>query len=418
MPFSDIYKQLFGLGGGYPGTPPFNPAGTGVPGGTNTPFPIGVGGDPGVDPMGGMITPEMQQAAKRQGLLSFGASLLQASAPRTGPRVGLGAALGDAILAGQQGRQGSLDNELQRMLLVAKLQETKNGGPKVREYQFAKQNGFTGTYQEFLQIGQGGIGNFNPGDYTPESFAKFQQTGNTADLQRYVAPSNPTSAIQEAEYFAKLTPEQQKQYLEVKRAQATPFVQAEQGGATGAFDRRSGSFTQQVAPEQNQAAAAALKAAEAGGATAGKLDTERAATFQQDLNVIDDEILRTQRLLTEFQGGKYQTGPIAGRLPSLRDAAQNLEREQGRDVLKNISAATFGALSEGEREFLKGIGIDPNRNEGSNISYLEEKLSTLQKAKQRLVSRPPVEPPRPGARSQSDAAPNTGSRPPLSSFRR
>lgn len=38
--------------------------------------------------------------------------------------------------------------------------------------------------------GQNGpkIGAFNPGDYTPESFARFQQSGNAADLRRYVAP--------------------------------------------------------------------------------------------------------------------------------------------------------------------------------------------------------------------------------------
>lgn len=31
------------------------------------------------------------------------------------------------------------------------------------------------------------IGAFNPGDYTPESFAKFQKSGNAADLKRYQA---------------------------------------------------------------------------------------------------------------------------------------------------------------------------------------------------------------------------------------
>jgi len=33
--------------------------------------------------------------------------------------------------------------------------------------------------------GQGKIGQYNPGDYTPESFAKFTQSGNPADLKRY-----------------------------------------------------------------------------------------------------------------------------------------------------------------------------------------------------------------------------------------
>src|SRR6185295_7176521 len=35
------------------------------------------------------------------------------------------------------------------------------------------------------------IGVFQPGDYTPESFAKFQNSGNAADLVRYSAPRAP-----------------------------------------------------------------------------------------------------------------------------------------------------------------------------------------------------------------------------------
>lgn len=369
MPFSDLLKKFgaylgapqgAGVGPGGYGTPPFVP---------QQPSPGGPGIDPGVDPSGGaggpgLVTPEMQAAARRQGLLSFGASLLANSGPQPGPGIGFGAALGQAIQAGQAGNQGSIDNQLQQLLLKSQIQRNErgpagNGDPSlVAEYKFAQANGYTGSFQEYIKYKQGQV--------------------------------QEPSAIQEAKYFATLTPEQQRQYLEVKRAQATPFVPAQQGGADVSFDRRTGTSVVAATPEQNQAAAAALKAAEAGGSAAGKIDTERASTFQQDVNLIDDEILRTQRLLTEFQNGKYQTGPIAGRLPNITDSAQNLEREQTRDVLKNISQATFGALSEGERGFLKGLGIDPTKNEGSNIAYLEEKLASLKNAKQRLVSRPPV----------------------------
>lgn len=37
----------------------------------------------------------------------------------------------------------------------------------------------------------GNIGNANPGDYTPESFEKWRQTGNYSDLVRVWAPINP-----------------------------------------------------------------------------------------------------------------------------------------------------------------------------------------------------------------------------------
>ncbi len=358
----------------------------------------GAGGDPGVDPSGGAgaaggMDPRMLAAARQQGLLSFGASLLANSGPQPGPRIGTGAAIGQALQAGQGAYQGGIDNQLQQMLLMSKIQESKNGGRQtqdpalVAEYKFAQANGFTGSFQQYIDSKQ--------------------------------SPQQPPSAIQEAQYFAKLTPVQQKQYLEVKRAAPTPFQQTDQGGATGAFDQRTGGFTAQVAPEQNQAAAAALKSAEAAGGVAGKVDAERAATFQQDIGVIDDEILRTQRLLTEFQQGKYQTGPILGPAATkFTTAGQDLSREQGKDVLKNISQATFGALSEGERQFLKGIGIDPIKNEESNIAYLNEKFTVLQKAKQRLLSRPPVDGRRQSGATGTFTPPNAGARPPLSSFKR
>lgn len=195
MPFSDfILRQKLlaqgvnpSSGAGGPSTPGGMPASPGL---LSRLFPVA--------DAAGLVTPEQQRAAQQQGLLGFGTSLLANSGPQPGPRQGLGALLGQALQAGQGAAGGSINNQLQAMLLQSKIQEAKNGGQdpaKVREYQFAKQNGFTGTYQEFLQIGQGGIGNFNPGDYTPESFAKFQQTGKTADLQRYVAPSQPSVQV-------------------------------------------------------------------------------------------------------------------------------------------------------------------------------------------------------------------------------
>lgn len=201
MPFSDLYAllkrgqgQIGGLGG----------AGGGVLSGGTPPYAPPPGGDPGVDPSGGgglgELDPALLKAARQQGLLSFGASLLQAAGSRPGPRIGLGEALGGAIQAGQAGYQGGINNQLQQLLLKAKITEAQRGPQqvdpaKVREYQFAKANGFEGTYEEFLKLGQGGVGNFNPGDYTPESFARFQQSGNPADLVRYVAPAQPGVSI-------------------------------------------------------------------------------------------------------------------------------------------------------------------------------------------------------------------------------
>jgi len=389
MPFSDFLLRQKLLNQGV--NPYSGAAGPSTPGAAGPPpgllgrlsaaaFPVG--------DASGLLDPQQQRAAQQQGLLGFGASLLANSGPQPGPRQGFGSLVGQALLQGQGAARGGINDQLQQLLLKAKIQDAERGPAAgqdpalVAEFKYAKTQGFTGSFQDYIKSKQ--------------------------------SPVQQPSAIQEAEYFAKLTPEQQRQYLEVKRAQATPFQQTEQGGATGAFDRRSGAFTPQVAPEQNQAAAAALKAAEAGGAAGGKIDAERAATFQQDLNVIDDEILRTQRLLTEFKGGKYQTGPIAGRFPNVRTPAQNLKRESAKDTIKGISSATFGSLTEGERKFIQELGINEINNEESNIDLLEERLTGLQKAKLRLQTRGPVAPAS-GVRAAPAAA---GTRPPLSSFRR
>ena len=54
------------------------------------------------DGLGDLLTPEQQRAVQQRGLLSAAAALLQASGPSP-TRVGLGQALGSALLAGQTG---------------------------------------------------------------------------------------------------------------------------------------------------------------------------------------------------------------------------------------------------------------------------------------------------------------------------
>jgi hypothetical protein len=162
----------------------------------------------------------------------------------------------------------------------------------------------------------------------------------------------------EYEFFNGLGPEEQARFLEMRRGYAGPE------------------------------GAAALAAAKAQGSTIGKVQGERDATLEGDLAKIDDEINRTKRLIQEFQAGKYQTGYLAGKLPNVRTAAQDLQREQGKDVIGAISSATFGALSEGEREFLRNLGISENNSEESNINLLTRRQQELEKARDRLKKRP------------------------------
>jgi hypothetical protein len=97
------------------------------------------------------------------------------------------------------------------------------------------------------------------------------------------------------------------------------------------------------------------------------------------------EVDQLQGLLTDFKGGKYQTGPIAGRLPNVRQSAQELESQINQLTLDAISSATFGSLSEGERAFLSRRLISDEFTEEANIANLERRLEILNK----LLSRQP-----------------------------
>lgn len=75
---------------------------------------------------GGLLADEELQRARNQGLMSFGASLLQAGGPSATP-TNLGQALGGAMLQGQQGQQQSTQQALQSLLLKTQLERGKKG---------------------------------------------------------------------------------------------------------------------------------------------------------------------------------------------------------------------------------------------------------------------------------------------------
>jgi len=205
MPFSDFFLKQKLLaqgvnpvsGAGGPSTPGGAPANPGLfQGLLGAAFPV--------SDASGLTTPEQQRAAQQQGLLGFGTSLLANSGPQPGPRQGFGSLVGQALQAGQGAATGGINQQIQQMLLSAKINEAKNGAQGqdpalVAEYKFAKENGYTGSFQEYAATkqnqGQGGIGNFNPGDYTPESLQAYltsrtpqNQLGDPSLLKRYSAP--------------------------------------------------------------------------------------------------------------------------------------------------------------------------------------------------------------------------------------
>lgn len=148
-----------------------------------------LGGLLGGSSYGGLLGEEEQKAAQRQGLLALGAQLMSASGPSP-TRVSFGQALGPALMAGQQAQRQSGDDMLQAMLLKTKLNNPEGEKPSaVAEYEYAKANGFTGSFAEWKRV------------------ASAQQQS--------------PAGIQEYEYFSKLTPDQQKQFLSLQRSPIT-----------------------------------------------------------------------------------------------------------------------------------------------------------------------------------------------------
>ena len=322
MPFSDFFLKQKLLaqgvnpysGAGGPSTPGGAPANPGLLARlTGAAFPA--------NDASGLTTPEQQRAAQQQGLLSFGTSLLANSGSQPGPRRGIAPLIGQALQDGQGAAQGGINAQLQQLLLKSRIdaskQEAAGQDPaKVREYQFAKQNGFTGTYQEFLQIGQGGIGNVNPGDYTPESLQAYlgsrtQQNplGDTALLKRYAAPLTT-----------------------VRTVEGVPTVISADRGGGNVNQTRLSSLP------ATAAAQGSIKSAEAEGAATGKATGEA-------------------------KGGIQKKGIEAGNVIKLLDQAESLvdlSTGSGLGSIVDSAAGFFGASPAGAQAAgkLKVIGAN------------------------------------------------------------
>jgi hypothetical protein len=153
--------------------------------------------DPGVDPrMGFPGKPAQTNFMSKltaalggpQGLLNLGANLMAAGGPSP-QRTNLGQALGGSLLANQQFQQQQGDSQLKQMLLQSQIlknsrEQQENQPSSVQEYEYAKRNGFKGSFQEWIVAG---------------------------------GQSSRPSAVQEWEFYNGLPPDKQAAYLEMKR---------------------------------------------------------------------------------------------------------------------------------------------------------------------------------------------------------
>lgn len=318
---------------------------------------------------GGLLSDEERKAIDGQRRMALAASLLESAGPST-QRTSLTQALGRSMGAANQAGSAGLDQALQAALLRKQLSamdrkeslelkaivDPVTGKPKLVPMSEARNQ---------------------------EPWAAVQRAEAPAEIQLY-------NLYSEQEKAAGRTPLNHKEWYadRAKSGVGAPYAPMQVAGASGFGNRTNATFTPTSTATDEAAAAAQKKAEEERAAALAKEQASRDATFENDINVISDEIERTDRLLQDFLSGKYQTGPISGRLPNIRTSAQDLSREQGKDTIKNISSATFGALSEGERGFLKELGVSENSNEESNINLLRERKRVLTRAKERLLKRP------------------------------
>jgi len=74
--------------------------------------------------MNDLLTAQQQEAIKRQSMMAMAAQLLQAGGPSS-QRIGLGQALGQGVMAGQQAQEKGTTGAVNQMLLRGKLDEAK-----------------------------------------------------------------------------------------------------------------------------------------------------------------------------------------------------------------------------------------------------------------------------------------------------
>lgn len=144
----------------------------------------------------------------RDALMAAAATLLSGSGYSPQRRT-FGELMGQAMMSGQQARAQSQDRAMQQKLQEAQL-----------------------AALEQKQAQQSPFGTIDPDQFTPESLAKFQQSGNFADLVPQNRGGADTADMQNFRFWQSLTPEQQKQFQSLQRQPTAPQLSVINGVPT------------------------------------------------------------------------------------------------------------------------------------------------------------------------------------------
>ena len=111
-----------------------------------------------------------------------------------------------------------------------------------------------------------------------------------------------------------------------------------------------------------------------------KGDPDRARSLPISIARGEQELERQQQAIDALEAGTLDTGPIAQVFSRFTSAGQRFGQLTGQAVIDAISSATFGQLSEGEREFLRTTTIDLGAQEDVNIETLRRMQEITRKA--------------------------------------
>lgn len=271
----------------------------------------------------GAVDPTVQQAAQRQALLALGSNLLAGSGPSP-QRQSFGQILGPSLMAAQQANQQGIDSTLKTQLLMSQIQRNKQKQQQNKTHVVG--NALVDDTGSVIYQGQAldnVYGRVNPGDFTPESLAKFEKSKNWSDLERVWAPPSPTV---------------------VNYGGVPNLVQGDRN--TGGVARTTPLSTQEV-----ELAAVRKKAETEAAATAGgKITGERSATSPLAYSSYQAAVKNLESAMSGTA-----TGPISGRMPAVTAAQQTAEGAEATmaPILKQLfRQAGEGTFTDKDQELL------------------------------------------------------------------
>lgn len=257
-----------------------------------------------------------------QGMLNFGANLMAGSGPSP-VRQNFGSILGQGLLANQQFKQQSEQDALQALLVKSQIERNKERSSqgaapsKVQEYEYAKANGFKGSFEEWMRV------------------ASAQQQS--------------PAGIQEYEYFTKLPPDQQKQFLALQRSPVVPQLAVINGVPT-LVDRTNATQTPLTTQEAELDAARKKATTESAATASGRITGEREGKAPTAYAAYRAGVASLEKAMSGTM-----TNPVAGRLPAMTAAQQTAEGAEATmaPILKDLFRSSGeGTFTEGDQALL------------------------------------------------------------------